>query len=73
MTPKENLKEKIQVLLTPEDMEQLNIIIMRKAIKAKTRPQPISLYVRSLIKENILANQEEQISFVKEAVKKIKK
>jgi len=73
MAIKENLKEKIQVLLTPEDMQELNIIIMRKAINAKTRPEPISLYVRSLIKENILANQVEQPSYVKEAIKKIKK
>jgi len=73
MATKENLKEKIQVLLTPEDMQELNIIIMRKAISAKTRPEPISLYVRSLIKENILANQVEQPSYVKEAIKKIKK
>ncbi len=73
MAIKENLKEKIQVLLTPEDMQELNLIITRKAILAKKRPEPISLYVRSLIKDNILANQREQQSFVKDAIKKLKK
>ena len=73
MASKEILKEKIQVLLSAEDLHELNTIIMRKAIEAKTRPEPISLYVRSLIKDHIIANQEEQRSFVKDVVQQIKK
>jgi hypothetical protein len=73
MATKDNLKEKIQVLLTLEDLHELNVIIMNKALKAKKRPEPISLYVRSLIKDHILANQPQQRSYAKEAVDKIKK
>lgn len=70
---KEVLKEKIQVLLSSEDLNQLNNIIIRKAILSNTRPKSISFYVRSLIKEHILANQPEQKSIVKENIKKITK
>jgi len=77
MATKDNLKEKIQVLLTLEDLHELNVIIMNKALLAKKRPEPISLYVRSLIKDHILANQAVQISYTKNAVetaiKEIKK
>jgi hypothetical protein len=72
MASKEILKEKIQVLLSEDDLGELSSIIMRKALEMKKRPEPISLYVRDLIKTHILENQTQQKSFVKDKIKKLK-
>ena len=67
MITKESLTEKIQVLLSKNDLEELNHIIVRKALERKKRPVPLSAYVRELVKKEIEENTEEQTSFVKKA------
>ena len=67
MIIKESLTEKIQVLLSKIDLEELNHIIVRKALERKKRPVPLSAYVRELVKKEIESNTEEQTSFVKQA------
>jgi len=67
MIIKESLTEKIQVLLSKIDLEELNHIIVRKALERKKRPVPLSAYVRELVKKEIESNTEEQSSFVKQA------
>lgn len=69
-TQREKLTEKIQVLLTKDDIHELNQIICRKALEEKRRPEPISSYIRDLIKKDISDNQPEQVSYVKKAVQK---
>jgi uncharacterized protein (DUF2235 family) len=51
---KKKLTKKIQVLLTPEDEDNLNSIIIQKSMEHKIRPIPISRYVRSIIVEHIV-------------------
>lgn len=71
MDKKENLTEKLQVLLTKEDQRALNMIIARKSLEQGIRPVPLSSYVREIIKEHILENTPEQRSFAAEAAKEI--
>ena len=71
MIIKESLTEKIQVLLSKIDLEELNHIIVRKALERKKRPVPLSAYVRELVKKEIESNTEEQVSFVKSAAEKV--
>jgi hypothetical protein len=71
MTEKENLTEKIQVLLSKADSSALNIIIARRSIEEGTKPVPVSEYVRSLIKKDIESNITEQVSYVGEKISQI--
>jgi hypothetical protein len=51
---KKRLTKKLQVLLTPEDEDNLNTIIIQKSMENKTKPLPVSRYVRQLIVEHIV-------------------
>ena len=51
---KKRLTKKLQVLLTPEDEDNLNAIIIEKSMENKSRPLPVSRYVRQLIVEHIV-------------------
>lgn len=51
---KKRLTKKLQVLLTPEDEDNLNSIIIQKSMETKTKPIPVSKYVRQLIVEHIV-------------------
>ena len=51
---KKKLTKKLQVLLTPEDEDNLNSIIIEKSMESKTKPIPVSKYVRLLIVEHIV-------------------
>ena len=69
------LNEKVQVLLSKEDLEVLNRLILRDAYTEGIRPVPLSTYVRLIIKNHIEDNihlLEEQISFASNKVKEIK-
>jgi hypothetical protein len=65
-----NVTQKIQVLLTDDDMSRLNTILMLEALKNKDKPLPISTFVRNLIKEHISSYNIEQKSFVSDVIKK---
>jgi hypothetical protein len=49
----EDKTEKIQVLLSTEDLEDLSKKISKKAILTGEPPESISHYVRKLIRKNI--------------------
>lgn len=51
---KKRLTKKLQVLLTPEDEDNLNTIIIQKSMESGIRPIPISRYVRNIIVEHIV-------------------
>lgn len=51
---KQKLTKKIQVLITPENEDSLNSIIIQKSMESNTKPQSISKYVRQLIIEHII-------------------
>jgi hypothetical protein len=68
---KETLTEKLQVLLSKNDVQTLNTIIAIRAVQTGEKPVPVSFYIRELIKRNIEENLPEQYSFVGEKVKQI--
>lgn len=72
MSIKEILDEKIQVLISSEDLHQLNQILVRKAAERKSRAIPLSSYIRLLLKDHILANTPEQQSYVKDKIDDIR-
>ena len=49
----DKLIKKIQVLLTEPEFEELNHIILSKALKNKQRPKSVSAFVRELIQDEI--------------------
>jgi hypothetical protein len=51
---KKRLTKKLQVLLSPEDEDNLNTIIIQKSMENKIKPIPISRYVRNIIVEHIV-------------------
>jgi hypothetical protein len=51
---KKRLTKKLQVLLSPEDEDNLNSIIIQKAMESGIKPIPISKYVRNIIVEHIV-------------------
>ncbi len=57
---KRRLTKKLQVLITPQDEESLNGIIIRNSMENGTKPISISKYVRELIKEHIVTQTSNQ-------------
>ena len=57
---KRRLTKKLQVLITPQDEETLNGIIIRNSMQNGTKPISISKYVRELIKEHIVTETSNQ-------------
>ena len=47
----EKLTEKLQVLLTSEEVSQLNWVILNEALQNNNKPKPVSAFIRELIKE----------------------
>jgi hypothetical protein len=61
------LTKKLQVLITPEDEDGLNTIILQKSMEFGIKPMTISKYVRQLILHHIIeeTTTEKQILFKK--------
>lgn len=53
------LIKKIQVLLTEPEFEELNHIILSRAMAEKQRPKSVSAFVRELIQKEIRSNSSE--------------
>lgn len=51
---KKRLTKKLQVLLTPEDEDNLNSIIIQKSMETRVKPIPLSRYIRNIIVEHIV-------------------
>ena len=63
-----NVTQKIQVLLTDDDMSKLNTVLMLEALKNNDKPLPISTFVRNLIKDYINSYNIKQKSFVSDII-----
>lgn len=74
---KEHLNEKIQVLISKEDLRQLNEIILNNALNSGERPISLSMFVRNLLKQEIQRYHENknkpQKSFIEEDIKNLQK
>jgi len=62
---KKRLTKKIQVLLTPEDEDNLNTIIIQQSMERSIKPVAISRYVRQLIVEHIVEESKPEKQLIK--------
>jgi hypothetical protein len=62
---KKKLTKKLQVLLTPEDEDNLNTIIIQKSMETGIKPIPISRYVRNIIVEHIVEETSPEKQLIK--------
>lgn len=62
---KKRLTKKLQVLITPEDEESLNSIIIQRSMERATKPVAISRYVRQLIIEHIVNETKPEKQLIK--------
>lgn len=66
------LTKKLQVLLTEQEVSQINRIILNEALDTETRPVSVSAFIRALIKEDLDKRTIEQRSYVKQTLKNLK-
>jgi protein subunit release factor A len=62
---RKKLTKKLQVLLTPEDEDSLNTIIIQKSMEDRIKPVAISRYVRQLIVEHIVEETKPEKQLIK--------
>lgn len=68
------LTKKLQVLLTEDEVSEINRLILNEAILNQARPVSISAFIRDLIKREIkLKSNDNQNSIIKSHIDKLKK
>ena len=67
------LTEKLQVLLTEDEVSSVNRCILNDAIDTETRPVSVSAWIRDLIKKELSLQSIDQQSFIKNKVKNLNK
>jgi hypothetical protein len=65
------LTKKLQVLLTEDEVTQVNRMILMDAIENETRPISVSAFIRGLIQKELENKIPEQRSITKEQIRKI--
>jgi len=65
------LTKKLQVLLTEDEVTQVNRLILMDAIETETRPISVSAFIRGLIQKELENKIPEQRSITKEQIRKI--
>lgn len=66
------LTRKLQVLLTDEEVQDLNVIILNDAIENGQRPMSVSAFIRELIRREIDRRPKEIKTWDKNRVKHLK-
>jgi regulator of PEP synthase PpsR (kinase-PPPase family) len=66
------LTKKLQVLLTENEVSEVNRLILNDAIENQTRPISISSFIRELIQREIKNKSVEQISIIKKHINQLK-
>ncbi len=66
------LTRKLQVLLTDEEVQDLNVIILNDAIENGQRPMSVSAFIRELIRKEIDRRPLEIKTWDKDRVKHLK-
>lgn len=66
------LTKKLQVLLTEDEVSEVNRLILNDAIENQTRPISISSFIRELIQREIKNKSVEQISIIKKHINQLK-
>jgi hypothetical protein len=62
---RKRLTKKLQVLLTPEDEDKLNFIIIQKSMEKGIKPISLSKYIRQIIVEHIIIESSPEKQLIK--------
>ena len=65
------LTKKLQVLLTEDEVTQVNRLILMDAIENETRPVSVSAFIRGLIQKELENKIPTQKSITKDQIRKI--
>jgi hypothetical protein len=72
---REQLTEKIQVLISKDNLKELNKMILLTALDNGERPEPLSTFVRNLLQREIKLYNEKnlkvQTSYIQKDIKEI--
>lgn len=68
----DKLTKKLQVLLTEEEVREVNRVILNDALDNERRPISVSAFIRNLIQEELSKRNIEQKSYIKQNLKNLK-
>lgn len=68
----DKLTKKLQVLLTEEEVREVNRVILNDALDREVRPISVSAFIRNLIQEELSRRDVEQRSYIKQNLKNLK-
>jgi hypothetical protein len=68
----DKLTKKLQVLLTEEEVREVNRVILNDALDREVRPISVSAFIRQLIQEELSRRDVEQRSYIKQNLKNLK-
>jgi plasmid stability protein len=68
----DKLTKKLQVLLTEEEVREVNRVILNEALETEQRPISVSAFIRNLIQDELSKKSIEQKSIIKQNLKNLK-
>lgn len=68
----DKLTKKLQVLLTEEEVREVNRVILNDALDNERRPISVSAFIRNLIQDELSSREIEQKSYIKQNLKNLK-
>ena len=68
----DKLTKKHQVLLTEDEVREVNRVILNDALESETRPISVSAFIRNLIQNELSNRSVEQRSIIKQTLKNLK-
>tara|TARA_Y100000287_G_scaffold182444_1_gene179998 strand:+ start:1612 stop:1830 length:219 start_codon:yes stop_codon:yes gene_type:complete len=68
----DKLTKKLQVLLTEDEVREVNRVILNDALDRESRPISVSAFIRNLIKDELSKRSVEQRSYIKQNLKNLK-
>ena len=68
----DKLTKKLQVLLTEDEVREVNRVILNDALDHERRPVSVSAFIRSLIQLELDRRTVEQRSYIKQNLKNLK-
>ena len=68
----DKLTKKLQVLLTEDEVREVNRVILNDALESETRPISVSAFIRNLIQNELSNRSVVQRSIIKQTLKNLK-
>ena len=68
----DKLTKKLQVLLTEDEVREVNRVILNDALEQEQRPISDSAFIRNLIQDELSKRSVEQKSIIKQTLKNLK-